>query len=153
MKPYKNYILVLFVLSILSCEIIDDVLTEKNEFSIVPSSSFGRDNYILGTVYVESRKVTLSIWDHGQIDGDIVSIYINDNLIIDNWELSGSNNKFTVDVELDYRGYNYILLYAHNEGDIPPNTVSISIDDGVTMDDFILESNLESNGTIDLVVE
>jgi len=153
MKIFYKCLLVMLVVLTPSCEIVDELLVEENQFSIVPTSFLARENYILGTVYVANRNVTLSIWDHGQIDGDIVSIYVNDNLIIDTWELNGPDNKYEVDLKLDYNGYNYVLLYAHNEGDIPPNTVSIAIDDGISKDDFILESDLEINGTIDLVVQ
>ncbi len=48
-----------------------------SDVSIVPPSFGGRTNNVLGTVNLASKKVTISVWDHGSIDGDIVSIYVN----------------------------------------------------------------------------
>lgn len=126
---------------------------ERNDTSIVPPTSFGRDNEILGTVYLSNREVTISVWDHGRIDGDIVSIYVNGNLVIDERTLRGPSDKIDISTTLDHNGFNYILLYAHNEGDISPNTAAIGIDDGETFEEFSLESNLYTNGTVNLVID
>lgn len=124
----------------------------RNETSIVPETFLDRQNEILGTVDVLNREVTISVWDHGTIDGDIVSIYMNGSEIIAERELEGPGNKFSVNETLEFNGYNYLLLYAHNEGRISPNTVSMSIDDGISIKEFILEANLLTNGAVDLIV-
>jgi hypothetical protein len=106
----------------------------------------------LGEVNVANREIAISVWDHGTIDGDIVTIYVNGNAVIAERVLEGPLNMFTVNTTLEFEGYNYMLLYAHNEGSISPNTASMSIDDGVTVNEFILEANLLTNGAVDLVV-
>lgn len=124
----------------------------RNDVSIIPESFNGRDNVDLGTVNIKNTNVTISVWDHGQIDGDIVSIYVNGKLFVTEEVLDGPNSPITFSTDLEYSGYNYVLLYAHNEGSIPPNTCTISIDDGEVNQGFVLESNLLTNGAVNIVV-
>lgn len=141
---------VLFVLTFTSCS-KDDGPTRNNE-SIIPDSFLDRLNEHLGTVEVGNREITISVWDHGQIDGDIISIYVNGDEIIAERTLNGPADKYVVTTTLEYNGYNYLLLYAHNEGSISPNTASLSINDGENTKEFVLEANLETNGAVDLIV-
>ncbi len=136
-----------------SCELLDvkpDAPVNKNP--ITPSSLLGRINKKLGCIDLDSRTITISVWDNGTIDGDIVSVYVNGNRVINQVEMDGPRNPFSVDVTLENNGFNYILLYAHNEGSIPPNTASMSIDDGINKKTFVLSSDLRANGYLDLVV-
>lgn len=143
-------VIVFSILLITSCS--NDDGPTRNEISIVPDTFLDRDNEILGEVNVANREIAISVWDHGTIDGDIVTIYVNGNAVIAERTLDGPFNMFTVNTTLEFEGYNYILLYAHNEGRISPNTASMSIDDGVTVNEFILEANLLTNGAVDLIV-
>ena len=134
-----------------SCEKKEEPQPDVKRFSIAPNSFMERNNDYLGCISLQNRRVRISVWDNGQIDGDIVSVYVNGNQIIRQLTLDGPSNKYSIDVTLDYEGYNYILLYAHNEGSIPPNTASISVDDGAPRV-FQLSSNLSTNGYVDLIV-
>lgn len=150
----KIYLLfALFIALFISCDTEDDTVQEEeievNMSSIIPSSTAGRFNNILGCVEISSRITTIEVWDHGQIDGDIVSIIANGNTIINERTLDGPDNPISVDYNFGFNGFNYITLFAHNLGDIPPNTCTISIN-GV---EFILEANLEANGSVNIVVE
>ena len=150
----KNVLLksatLLAILLFLSCS-SDDGPT-RNDESIIPVDFLGRTNEVLGNVDISSRKITISVWDHGKIDGDIISVYVNGKEIITEKTLDGPLNKFVINTTLEFDGYNYLLLYAHNEGSISPNTAAISIDDGTNKRDFILRPNLSTNGAVDLIV-
>ncbi len=144
-------LLVLVLATNCSTEEEDDTPAPTNDTSIMPSTFEGRTTNKLGTIRVNDRKVTLGVWDHGQIDGDIITLYVNGEKVISNYTLTGS--KRTVDVTLKYNGYNYILLYAHNVGSISPNTCSVQITADGNTKDFVLESNLSANGAVDIIVE
>lgn len=157
-KKFKNEnftqwvkVLLLSLVLFASCEKKKEPEPEVKRFSIAPSTFMGRTNDYLGCISLQNRKVRISVWDNGQIDGDIVSVYVNGKQVIRQITLDGPSNKYSIDVTLDYEGYNYILLYAHNEGSIPPNTASISVDDGAPRV-FQLSSNLSTNGYVDLIV-
>lgn len=145
-------------LFLLSCEKEDcehptTDTTPRNSSSIIPGTFLGRDINRLGSLELTNRTVTISVWDHGKIDGDIVSIYVNGTRLIARRTLKGPSQKYSVRTTLKYNGYNYILLYAHNVGSISPNTAAMSIYDGVRTRNFTLESNLKTNGAIDLIVD
>src|SRR5690606_32774841 len=64
----------------------------------------------------------LEIWDAQRVDGDTVSVYVNGKLILDRYALTAE--KLVLDVVFA-SGENEILLYAHNLGEIPPNTMAM----------------------------
>jgi hypothetical protein len=117
----------------------------------VPDTYDGRDVNILGTIYVSSKNVTFYVWDSGSIDGDIVSLIVNGNTVLDEYTLTGS--EYSVDVSLSNSGYNYVMLYAHNEGDIPPNTCALDIDDGYDRQSLTMSADLYENGAYNIYVE
>ena len=135
-----------------SCDEEEDETPEEtvvvNEDSIIPSSDSGRPNTYLGCIEIGSRVTSIEVWDHGQIDGDIVTIKANGNVLIDEQVLDGPSNPIYVEYDFGFNGFNYVNLFAHNLGDIAPNTCTIAIN-GV---EFVLEANLEANGAIDVVV-
>lgn len=77
-----------------------------------------------------------------------MSIIANGEVIVDEQTLDGPLNPMTVDYDFGYNGYNYVKLYAHTLGSISPNTCTISINGT----EYILEANLEANGSVDIVV-
>ena len=91
---------------------------------------------------VEAENITISLWDHGRQDGDIVSIYLNGELVVSKYTLT--YKKKVYEVKLDNAKPNDLFLYAHNLGRFAPNTVSIEINDGTTSENIILNSDLKS---------
>lgn len=126
----------------------EEEVINVNSFSIAPITTKGRPNNYLGCVEISSRITTIQVWDHGQIDGDIVSIIANGNTLINEQELSGPDNPISVSYDFEFNGFNYVTLFAHNLGNIAPNTCTVAIN-GV---EFILEANLDANGFVDVVV-
>lgn len=159
MKKLLLLLSVFFLISFVavSCQREDDEDEEeevvRNNQSIIPAQSLGRDNIRLGALQVNSRTVELGVYDHGTIDGDIISLYVNGQLVLDKYTLKGPSDTKKVNVTLDYTGYNYILMYAHNEGSIPPNTCTLTVKDNSATKSFVLESNLSTNGAVDVVVD
>jgi hypothetical protein len=128
-----------------------DLFVPTNDTSILPSFYNNRPVEYQGQVSVSNRQVTIYAWDGGNlVDGDIVTIEVNGTVLFDNYELTGS--RVGRDITLDYNGYNYILLYAHNEGTSPPNTASIAIDDGAANQDLVMSANLAVNAGVDIFV-
>ncbi len=98
-----------------------------------------------GTLEVKRRKLTISVWDHNTIDGDIVSLKFGDEWILTDYTLTA--DKYMIDYTLVGFGQE-LILYAHNVGMVPPNTASISIFDGVSTQRVSLESNMKSSEAI-----
>lgn len=99
-------------------------IKEKPEVNNLPKQTNGRENKELRRIIVNERKITLSIYDNGTIDGDTVSVYYNGKPIVKNRRLTA--NPITVNVELDEgMALHSIVLFAENLGTIPPNTALV----------------------------
>jgi hypothetical protein len=96
-------------------------------------------------VEVVSRDLIISVWDHNRIDGDIVSLKVNKDYILTNYTLEA------VKKQVPYRltGFNaQLILYAHNLGEIPPNTAAIEIDDGTNKHVIKLKATLKQSESL-----
>jgi hypothetical protein len=120
-----------------------------NKTSIAPSTTMGRPNQYLGCIDIAQRSVSIQAWDHGTVDGDIISLIANGDQIANQVTLAGPSSKWTKQYTFTNNGFNYLTLFAHNLGDISPNTAAISINGR----EFVLEANLQANGYVDVVVE
>ena len=102
----------------------------------------GRTISYVKELEVDSDRIQIVLWDHGRMDGDIVSIYLNGLEVIKKHHLTYKEVIF--DVELDASQKNDLFLYAHNLGKFPPNTVSIKIKDQSSTEEIVLNSDLKS---------
>lgn len=138
--------LLVSVLAVTACNKDDEapVVEEPN----VPASTEGRPNAFLGCLEIDTRDVDMSAWDNATIDGDIISVIANGDRILDTHELDGPSAATNFSYTFENNGYNHVILYAHNEGDIPPNTASVSMNDL----NFTLSADLSENGYVDVVV-
>ena len=94
---------------------------------------------------MKNRKLTISVWDHNTIDGDVISLKLGDEWIVTEYELSAK--KYIIQATL--LGFSQdLVLYAHNVGMVPPNTVTITVFDGLTTQRISLESNMETSESI-----
>lgn len=94
---------------------------------------------------VKNKTVRIRVWDNGTVDGDILSLFLNGDLIIKNYRVT--RQKYETIVKLD-KPTNFIILHAINVGSISPNTVAVSVDDGVQEQVVIISSNLDKSGAI-----
>ncbi len=110
--------------------------------SSIPLTLNGRKVNASHPVEVMSKNVSLYVWDDDQVDGDIISLNFNGQWVLNAYKLT--KKKKVVNIILNENGDNFLLLYAHNEGDTPPNTAGVSIYDGYRETRLILKSDLKS---------
>ena len=89
------------------------------------SGSLPGGDHGLSDVVVNSRYITITVYDHGQIDGDQIDLIVNGRYYLNDYVLDGPPGK-TVDVVLS-SGQNRIVIHADNEGYLEPNTAKIVI--------------------------
>lgn len=80
----------------------------------------------LGTITTRSKEIVIECRDHSLVDGDIISVYVNDQLFRENIILK--SNYFVIDVALNI-GYNKITFLAKNQGYSGPNTAQFVVYD------------------------
>lgn len=79
-------------------------------------------------IYVRSRKLEIQVWDDDVVDGDTISLKVGNDWLLTNYGVV----KKPIKLNYTLRGFETdLILYAHNYGQVPPNTAAILIDDGI----------------------
>jgi hypothetical protein len=94
---------------------------------------------------VKSQNIQIKVWDNGIVDGDVLSLFLNGKKLLENHRVS--KRKYAMNIKLEKKT-NYLILHAEDLGDITPNTVAVSVDDGVKEQRIILSSNLRESGAV-----
>lgn len=84
---------------------------------------------VKSNIPVRATKLSLEIFDDQEEDGDVVTIYMNDKILIEKLRLS--KQKKVIPVEISPTEPNVLILYAIEMGKNPPATVAIRILDGI----------------------
>ena len=96
------------------------------------------------TVY--GQNIAIHLWDTEIEDGDIVSLYFNGEWILTEHKLW--HEAQIVNIKLDAEKENELIVYAHNEGKRPPNTVAMIIFDKKGKRNITLNSDMTSSAAI-----
>ena len=108
-----------------------------------------RKNVLAKVIEVESDSLRVSFYDNGDIDGDSISVFMNDQLVVRHQELS--EKAFNIYVKLDsLRDTNEISMFAENLGKYPPNTALMVLTDGNNRYEVYMSSDLKANGVLRL---
>jgi len=100
------------------------------------------------TIKVSNSRLSIAVYDHKEDDGDIISLYYNGNWLLEKLEIDHTDHIVDVFLDEGKDASNYLLLYAHNLGEHPPNTVAIIVDDGYKRQRFILNADMNESDVI-----
>ena len=106
-----------------------------------------RENVVAQEIEVESDSLEVDFYDNGEVDGDSISIFYNNQLIAFNRLLSTRAVHFKIGLDTT-REINEVTMFADNLGSIPPNTALMMLADGKNRYEVRLSSSLEKNATI-----
>lgn len=124
---------------------MQDTVVEK------PTLKFDkRTNIIAQQIEISSDSLRISFYDNGDIDGDSISVFLNNVPILTKQELTAEAT--TIYIKLDNTvAINEITMYAENLGKYPPNTALMVINDGIKRHEVYLSSSLTNNATVRLI--
>ncbi|MFK8101607.1 MAG: LamG domain-containing protein [Saprospiraceae bacterium] len=109
------------------------------------------------TLIVQSKTLRIYPFDNKKQDGDIVSININGEWVKTNFKLKKKKYRPSkqdyIHVTLKEGDHNYIISKALNVGAIPPNTLTLEIDDGVSKQKVKINSDMGVSGGIKIVCQ
>ena len=92
----------------------------------VPEVTNGRKNNEQSRIAISEKRINISIYDNGTVDGDTVSIFFDGKQVVTKKRLT--TTPISVDVELDESvNLHTLILYAENLGSIPPNTALVIV--------------------------
>jgi hypothetical protein len=123
---------------------------KKTADSLKIVESFTKRKAVLNReLLVESDSVRLSFYDNGEIDGDSISVFVNNQLVLSHQGLEA--RAFNIYLHLDStRELNEVSMFAENLGKLPPNTALMVVTDGKNRYEVFLSSSLTENATVEL---
>lgn len=77
------------------------------------------------SMFTTYNSVTLKIYDSGKEDNDKISIRIDDEYVLQNYPVTKTKKLITIPLKKQVSTLTFI---AENEGDLPPNTATVEID-------------------------
>ena len=89
-----------------------------------------RKTEVIRSIYIQSDSLVLSLYDNGEIDGDTVSVVVNDKIVIARQVLGIKAINATVYMPPGSGDSLRLIMYAENLGRIPPNTGLLIVQDG-----------------------
>lgn len=104
----------------------------------IPNTLEGRSVKYVQTMDISSDTVIVIINDPQREDGDIISLNVNGEWKMRNFEVTNAQARFSF--AMGYKE-NYIALHAENLGIIPPNTAMLTVIDGKVRKQIILNSD------------
>ncbi len=108
-----------------------------------------RKNIYNKDLFIESDSVKATFYDNGDIDGDSISVFLNNKLVLSHQGLSAK--AINVFMQLDStKDVNEISMFAENLGTIPPNTALMIISDGKNRYEVYMSSSLTQSSTVRL---
>ncbi len=105
-----------------------------------------RETEIIQAVDITEDSVTLSLYDNGEIDGDTVSVFVNNELVVAKVGLSAKAFKKTIYFKAGETVQ--LTFFAENLGSIPPNTGLLVIYTSTERHQIFFSSNYNKSSSI-----
>ena len=123
---------------------------KKNDRKLKPAATLvdGRVTVPSETIFFKSDSLSIALYDNGEVDGDSVSVIINDELFIEKQVLKSSAFRKTYYVPRNNSDSLLVVLYADNLGKYPPNTGLLQIKDGEEVYYVRFKADLDRNAAI-----
>lgn len=116
----------------------------------LPEEINGRTVGTQKEMHFSNTYLTIKVWDNRTYDGDTISLFLNDDCLLDHYLLR--KEKKLIKLRLEAGSTNYLSLYAHNLGRIPPNTAALIIEENGKQKYVSLKSDLNNCGALKMVI-
>jgi len=122
----------------------------RSRRKLKPAASLvdGRETVPSETIYFKSDSLSIALYDNGEVDGDTVSVIINDVMFVEKQMLKSSAYRKTYYVPQGESDSLLIVLYADNLGKYPPNTGLLQIKDGEDIYYVRFKADFDRNAAI-----
>ena len=114
---------------------------------VIPPVLKNRENEIVKVFTVNTREISVSLYDNGTIDKDTVSVYLNKRQVVYKKMLSLSPITLTIQLD-DDNDYQELVMVAENLGEIPPNTSLMVVKAGNQQFEARITSNEQKNAVV-----
>jgi hypothetical protein len=128
-----------------------DKSTFKPELKLPPQLT-NRKNELVKEIKVDTGNIRIDFYDNGQIDGDTISVFVNNMPVVSNQRLT--TKPITVNVKIDLnRSEQEVIMVGENLGSIPPNTALMMVTAGNKRYQLYLTSDEKKNAMVRFIYE
>lgn len=112
-----------------------------------PAVLKNRSNELVKALIVSSPDVTVKLFDNGEIDGDTISVYFDNKLMLSAKGLTTSPLTVNLKLENDNADHELVMV-AENLGRIPPNTSLMIVESGGQRFEVRITSTEQKNAVV-----
>lgn len=113
----------------------------------LPKPIATRENLLVRKIEVEESEMLIELYDNGDIDGDTVSIYHNNKLIVTRAGLSAKPISIHIKIDKEHPHHELVMV-ANNLGSIPPNTLLMIITANKKRYEVFISSSEQKNAKV-----
>lgn len=128
-----------------------DTSTFKPKLKLPPSLT-KRKAELVKEIKVDTGTIKIDFYDNGQIDGDTISVYVNNMPAVSNQRLTTKPISLKVKIDLK-RTEQEVIMVGENLGSIPPNTALMIINTGEKRYQLYLTSDEQKNAMVRFIYE
>ncbi len=125
------------------------VPAQKTHITIKAAADLAsRKTELISTIYFVSDSLVLSLYDNGEVDGDTVSVLVNNQVMIARKGLSTVPVRTTIYTPAGTIDSLSVIMYAENLGRIGSNTGLLVIEDGTNKHQVRFEGDRQKNSGV-----
>jgi len=114
---------------------------------VIPDVIKTRSNPLIKTITTNLPDIKIELYDNGDIDGDTITVYHNNQVIA--WEKGLSDKPITLSLKADAENpMHEFVMVANNLGSIPPNTALMIITTGGKRYQLFISSDKQKNAKV-----
>ena len=123
----------------------------KPELKLPPTLT-KRTAELVKEIRVDTGTIKIDFYDNGQVDGDTISVYVNNMPVVSRNRLSAK--PVSINVKIDHkRPEQEVIMVGENLGSIPPNTALMIINAGEKRYQLYLTSDEKKNAMVRFIYE
>jgi hypothetical protein len=130
----------------------ESVFKDEEAKNALPPKLIKREVELVKEIKVDTGRIRLDFYDNGVVDGDTISVYVNNVPIVSNKMLT--TKAITAYVRIDpKRQVQEVVMVGENLGTIPPNTALMIVTAGDKRYQLFLTSTEQKNAMVRFVYE
>lgn len=112
----------------------------------LPNGLQQRENKVFETIAIEEVEITVNIFDNAEVDGDIITVLFNGEVVA--YQKTLSEKPVTLKLKAIKGRDNTLTMYAENQGTVPPNTAIMRVQCGDDYYKVFLSADDKKNGSV-----
>ncbi len=118
----------------------------------LPTTLTNRKAELVKEIKVDTGVIKIDFYDNGQIDGDTISVYVNNSTIVSNKGLTTKPVSISIKIDLK-KQVQEVIMVGENLGSIPPNTALMIVYAGDKRYQLYLTSDEQKNAMVRFIYE